>query len=567
VPTILILPVLIYGEARKAGANMDFTEDLVTKYAKKIFGFAFAKTNDIHNAEDLAQDIIMALCADHTMADKSIGNMDAYIYRVCCYSWSKYLRRNKPGWEALKNTGDMDCIESHENMEEALVQKELYDKLQREIMFLSKTRRDIMLLFYYENQRGDVISRILGIPASTVRWHLSQAKHDLRERIQMPIQQTIYKPIRLATGRNGWGQQEDPCGLHTDVLMQNMCWICRGKGLTIEEIARTLCVPAVYLEDKMERLLYMDYMKIVNKNKYQTSFFIPDVHYQLTDRKFHLEKTLPMAIQFYRTTTEAVTRIKAAVSGLADCDNEYLMWQMMTLLIFRTIQEIDSSIIQTKGLHHTAPKRKNGTKIWANASVRMCDILENTANLSDDLYEFCRHGGGNKIKLLGNGKVHALQFDLGFMGGHRSLEAIELSQLRRVHEIMINHELPNRYEKEWISQLIRKGFVSNRNGHLKLLVPYFTATDMQAINQILQECANETLNRKEMEQTFYEYISVMSTQLPSYVDENERNHLLTGYSPYITILWLLYKKGYLREPAAEEKAHLCTVVWEDTCLS
>lgn len=124
--------------------------------------------------------------------DKGIENTDAYIYRICCYSWSKYLRKCKPVWEALNNTSAFDYMENVGGIEQGLIQHELSEKLRQEIMYLSKTKRDITEMFYYENKGGDEVSKSLGIPASTVRWHLSQVKIDLKERIEMTEQNGIY---------------------------------------------------------------------------------------------------------------------------------------------------------------------------------------------------------------------------------------------------------------------------------------------------------------------------------------------------------------------------------------
>lgn len=51
--------------------------------------------------------------------------------------------------------------------------------------------------------------------------------------------------------------------------------------------------------------------------------------------------------------------------------------------------------------------------------------------------------------------------------------------------------------------------------------------------------------------------------IPPFVDDNERNHLLSGFSPYITILWFLYHKGHLSKPAEDEINRLCALVWEE----
>ncbi|MNR08982.1 hypothetical protein D3C85_1251650 [compost metagenome] len=85
---------------------------------------------------------------------------------------------------------------------------------------------------------------------------------------------------------------------------------------------------------------------------------------------------------------------------------------------------------------------------------------------------------------------------------------------------------------------------------------------MQAVDRILQSCSAEMLNLKEIEQIFNQYICTMSKEIPAFVDDNERNHLLSGFSPFITILWLLYKRGHLRKPAEDEMKRICTVVWE-----
>lgn len=540
---------------------LDYTEALIKEYAKRIFGFAYSKTNDVHNAEDLSQDIIAQLC-DGSIAFKNIENMDAYIYRICCYSWSKYLRKSKPGWEALNNAGAFEYMESKDHIEEDLIQQELSEKLRQEIMYLSKTKRDITVMFYYENKSGNEISGILGIPASTVRWHLSQAKMDLKERIKITTETEMYKPVRLCTGRNGWGEHYDPCGLHTDVLMQNICWICHGRALSLEEIARTLGVAAVYLEDKIDKLLYLDYLKIVHKSKYQTNFFIPNAKYQLTERSFHLYNTLPMAEQFYQVISEALPGIKSAIADSTDFDGDFLMWQFIPLVIFRTIQNIDSEIIRSKGLQHFSPKRKDGSRHWACASICMSDILAETPHIAAELVEFCLQGGGNGIKLPVAGNIHALQFDLGFLGGHRTFGPGELTQLKRVQEIIAEGEVPNSYDQEIISNLIRQGYVSHTDNKLKILIPYLTAMQMQAVDRILQSCSAEMLNLKEIEQIFNQYICTMSKEIPAFVDDNERNHLLSGFSPFITILWLLYKRGHLRKPAEDEMKRICTVVWE-----
>ncbi len=60
-------------------------ESIVLEYVNKIYGFAYSKTKNTHNAEDLSQEILIQLLDKRTSFDR-IENMDAYIYRICCYT-------------------------------------------------------------------------------------------------------------------------------------------------------------------------------------------------------------------------------------------------------------------------------------------------------------------------------------------------------------------------------------------------------------------------------------------------------------------------------------------------
>ena len=53
--------------------------------------------------------------------------------------------------------------------------------LRKEIGFLTCSRREIVYSFYYEGKSIVQISKELGLPAGTVKWHLNKARNDLKE--------------------------------------------------------------------------------------------------------------------------------------------------------------------------------------------------------------------------------------------------------------------------------------------------------------------------------------------------------------------------------------------------
>ncbi len=197
---------------------MILTETVLIEYVKKIYGFAYDKTHDSNNAEDLAQEILCELAVS-MQRERQIACMDAYIYRVCRYTFAKYLQKNKQHWTALIMTDSFDMADDSETPEEALIQSELYARLRREIGYLGYCRREALILFYYEGKSGEEISRQLNLSPATVRWHLSKAKNELKERMEMKEQKGIYRPHKLNIGLSGWENNAVIHMLETDILM------------------------------------------------------------------------------------------------------------------------------------------------------------------------------------------------------------------------------------------------------------------------------------------------------------------------------------------------------------
>jgi hypothetical protein len=188
------------------------------------------------------------------------------------------------------------------------------------------------------------------------------------------------------------------------------------------------------------------------------------------------------------------------------------------------------------------------------------EVFNSLTEIDPNLYKFCVNGDGCGIKTRGRGKISSIQFDIKLVGGFREFDSKELLQLKRVKNIISSGEEPNSYDKEIIAELVKKGYVLTRGERIEILIPYFTAEQINMLRNILKSHI-ETM--KDVEKTFYGYVEHMKKYIPPFIDSNERNHLLTSYSPYYAILWHLMKEGYLMEPTNEEKKRICTMVWEE----
>lgn len=260
---------------------MEINETLIKEYAKKILGFAYSKTQNHSEAQDLSQDILLQLCRiDFT--SKNIENMDGYIYRVCQYTWSNFVRKNICAWNTAEYD-ELSAVASGETPDGDVIRSELYARLRQEIMYLGKGKRDAVVLFYYEGKSGSKISQILNVPASTVRWYLSESRKILKERIEMV--EGIYSPIRLKVFYNGSCNESTMAGLGADLLVENICIVCAKKALSIEEIARTMGMSAAFIENKLDGLLNMNYIEKTGAGKYRTTFYIKDRDFIFVQKK------------------------------------------------------------------------------------------------------------------------------------------------------------------------------------------------------------------------------------------------------------------------------------------
>lgn len=271
---------------------MKISDSLIGEYAKKIYGFAFSKTRNVEDAEDLSQDILTVL-VNEIDKNKEIENPDAYIYRICCYTWSKYLRSNKMRWSNLP-LDDSIFISAEMNLSEDIERKQVFDKLHQEIAYLTKVRREILIAHYFDEKTSNEIAENFSLSPSTVRWHLAETRKELKERLNMD-EKIIYKPEKLKVHYTGNITLDSLLmQMKKDVLLQNICIVCNEKEMTIQEIARKLSVAAIYIEDKIERLVYMDYLT-EDKGKYRTNFHIKDTKYVLSEVQFILDNIEPIA--------------------------------------------------------------------------------------------------------------------------------------------------------------------------------------------------------------------------------------------------------------------------------
>ena len=306
------------------------SDDLVRRYSRRIFSFACSRIADIREAEDLSQEILPSL-ADAFRTRRDIADVDAYVWTICHYTWSKYLRRHKRDWSNA-SINEMPDVPGDDCVEDSVILDDRIRKLQQEISYLSRQHRQITIMFYFQNRSCEEIAQRLGLSDTAVRWHLSQARKKLREGIELVQDGLSYTPRRLMVGLYGELGPRRQVGLDMgDLLAQNIVIACYGEPLTVEEIARRLGVAAAYLEYHIKNLLFMDYLRVVNKTRYQTNFFIREPKHHVAQAKYHFEHIGPIAERIYGALNDRYSEIKDIGFTGCDPDKDLVLWSLIAL--------------------------------------------------------------------------------------------------------------------------------------------------------------------------------------------------------------------------------------------
>lgn len=546
---------------------MKLSEALLYNYTKKILGFAYEKTGNPCEAEDLAQEIMLQLI-DCMKRGREIEHISSFIYTVCCYTWSKYLRNNKRYWD-YEDIEKARYVADTVNIEQEAEDNILGGRLRKAISQLAKTQREIILMYYYENKTTKEISHSLKINDSTIRWYLGNIRRDLKEKITMSEQNLTMRPQSMNVGMDGWIENvSNFAPLQSDLLVQNIAIACYNAPLSISEISQKLNVAAAYLEAHLDRMVYMDFLK-KNGEKYQTNFFIKTNKVQVQEIRYGYENAGIYAEKLY----DAVMARKEDFCSVSyfnkeDIREENFLWHM----ILKIAQELAYEQMELKwkesGLEE--PIRKDGSAYWIIAN--MC---EDKFDISEEMkkYNQCRVCNGYQWKENSLGAIYQAETALSIRHGVFLREITEkdkvLPFMNAILSIRDKKDLAE-YDKLMIAEFAKDGYIVMKQdaaGQKRpvIHVPVFTENEMRQVQKIIDEI-KDTLGRDFLKEYIEGFASAMEPLIPSYLDKNLRNYhkyaVMGGYDLFAHLVKQADEGGKcgLRLPDENEAKYICTLV-------
>lgn len=165
-------------------------EEVVQIFQNRIYQHCFRMIGNIHEAEDLAQEVFIRAYVNIHSFDNN-RNFSTWIYRIATNLTIDRLRKRKPDYyldAEIKGTEGLNMysqLAASEGIPEDEVESlELQSYIHREISSLPPIYRSIIILRYLEEFTLKQISEILDIPLGTVKTRIHRGREALRKRLR-----------------------------------------------------------------------------------------------------------------------------------------------------------------------------------------------------------------------------------------------------------------------------------------------------------------------------------------------------------------------------------------------
>lgn len=244
-------------------------------YVDRLYSAAVRKTGDAYVAEDIAQETFLAALGQLSRG-KRPDNVWAWLLGILSNKYCDWLREkyNKP----YISFEEYPCEIAQETVPDDDSEEKL-EAIRRELGYLARNHREVMVRFYMHGQTLEKIADDLQIPVGTVKSRLNMGRQHIRKGVNDMENYTkqSYEPDMLHVSCAGeTGIHQEPFSLvpPSDKLAQNILILAYPKPVAEAELAKSLGVPAAFIEPVVNRLVKGELMCRTDGGKVYTDFII-----------------------------------------------------------------------------------------------------------------------------------------------------------------------------------------------------------------------------------------------------------------------------------------------------
>lgn len=527
---------------------------IIQDYIKPLYGFALNKTGNMAEAEELAGRVILEVY-QMLLKKTEILDLNRYIFRIAHYVWAKYVGERVKSSNHVR-IDEFEVVSRDEGFD-SIIHRETAGVLRREIAFLSHQQREIVVKYYFGGMKINDIALTMGISSGTVKWHLFEAKRELKHKMS-----TIRSggnlgitPIRMThMGHSGSaGSKGDTADFLATAIRQNIAFSAYHKPRTVHEIAEELGITPVFVEDEIRTLEEYGFMDQLPGGKYLTNMYIEDPTPAKTEALHRLfEKYAEIAVEhYYQHFFSLAESFLATGVYVPGGDANLLMWSLIPyagkLWSFKALDKVNHEEV--------AVRRKDGGHYAAYATIdRAIEFVYDR-----ELYYIC----GDMNREAAELGLKAWQFDsywCGRQGGWR--DNLNSDYISLMH--VIQGRLPQNLENlDIYRRLLEKDYLRRTESGFEVNIVY--CKDKQT-GERLHEAIPQPSERmqeiaSQLDQEFYRLeLEGQPKQAHKYIRYWSQNCMASG-TMRAYVLKLLLDVGMLKIPDDHRKKGITTIMF------
>ena len=445
-------------------------QDRIAEMSRAIRGWCIARTSTVQDAEDLCQDVLLAMLeAAPNLRDE--GAFYGFMWGVARNVYRQWAKK-------ARQLGALACRQDTERTGAVWEQPWPEDVpedvalLRRELALLSRRYRDAAVLYYVRGMRTAEIAQTLSISVSMVKYLLFKARIILKEGMEMERNYGVqsYHPRKLEL--RYWGEGPNHYYNQADTLLrQNILFACYNDALTAEQIALEVGVGLPYMEDDLNALHDVNLLTCVN-GKYRTNIVIFTEDFIREAQRLIAPDVQAIADRVARCIAEKEEEIRAL--GFTGCgmNQTAFAWQMSALLLHQ-------AVINLAG-NQTCPELPKDK--WGVACL--CWAVETLPGEQD---QFCF--GASNMENTRHDFIQCMDFPIvGPMVHHmlygRAATNVFLSIARGETDFTEN-------DAAIAAELVKRGCVLQTKDELRVNCPIFTAGQYQALLALINEATQK----------------------------------------------------------------------------
>lgn len=520
-------------------------------FIDKLYQFSYRRCDTSHEAEDLCSDIILAVISAMSRQE-NIDHFHAFVWTIAHRVYADFSeKRNKAKNTISIENAAFSFFSEEDEIEKFIEETEAEQNLKKilaEISFLSKSYREVMVLYYMDGLKVAEIAGRLHISETTVKQRLFSARNTVRKEVNtMNNRNLSLKPIQLTFIGTGNPIGNDPRSKAERTFSQNLIYLCKDKPKTAKDLSEELCVPMPYIEEELEIQCYGEngsygMLRKLDNGKYITNILLVDYEEYDQANKIY-ENHLSAYCRLLKENFEKQKSSIVSFPYLSEQTNaNFVLWSLISRTIWDFEKKVQNTIQQWWSKHIEPSKRPFTT-------VAVAYRTEQNPNFA---FYGCDGIGANSVKgykSIHISNIYGRRIDAHFHCGHNlSTDPKLLMLIDSIKGVCSNNLSED--EKEIAAKAIACGHL-RKSGNL--LLPQVVAFE----ERFADDFYNLSYSLNAGTESIAEEIA---RELSAFMQKHIPTHLLSEYHHYVSLIAgerilsatieECIKEGLLTEPAS-----------------